>query len=74
MANAISGGFNNQTGRYEQRLSDGTVRVRAYVAFDANDDEIGTFESRDAAAGACLDAANEAGDDGEDYRVEECWI
>lgn len=72
MANVLSTGFNNQTGRYEQCMSDGTVRVRVFVALDVDGEEIGTFETHAAAAGACQDAANESND--AEYHVEERWI
>lgn len=46
--------------------------MKRFHAIDNNDLLIATFETRDAAAGACQDAARENGDDGQGYRVVEC--
>lgn len=42
-----------------------------WIALDDNGNRIGdTYETRDAAAGACQDAAREAGSDGDGYEVK----
>lgn len=46
------------------------METTRYIALDPSGDRIGdTYDSREAAAGACQDASREAGDDGEGYKV-----
>lgn len=74
MTTILSSGYNNETRRYERRLSDGTVEVRRFAAVDADGNEIGRFAERDVAAGACQDAAREDDSDGEGYEVREVFV
>ena len=48
--------------------------ITKYAALDAGGALIGLYDSKDGAAGACQDAANEADSDGEGYAVEERWL
>lgn len=75
MTTTHSQGFDNQTGKMTRSLSNGETQARGYRAFDADGLAIGDriYDSYDAAAGACQDAAAEVNSDGAGYRVEEVW-